>query len=200
MKATKFGNPDIIALIGNTPLISRFKVGEGTLDVIASNFGISDSAVSKGNIASEVDKPLAKPYPLLAHVREFLHQILHAQMLFNVGDSLSFIACRSDSGKYTIGILNNNWTAQKLAIKSLCGKLYSKHELAIDQSDKNAIGYYPEGIAKDIGSFTSDTTIEGGDIRIFSVHIKENTVSEIPKASPPYERINTFYPFEKYIV
>jgi hypothetical protein len=56
--------------------------------------------------------------------------------------------------------------------------------LALDQSEKGAVGYLPEGIAKTNLGVSDEGNIAGGDIRIFAVRVKEENVEEIAHVAP----------------
>lgn len=176
---------------GALPAAIEAPYGDGRITVLASLFGIGTGAVDgapgsqSGRLSNEIDKSLASPWPLLKHVRAVLDQVLRRQMPFEAGEGLSLITCRRAPGNYTLGISNNTWRQQSLKIKSHIGPMESVHEVDLDQSEKGAIGYVPEGLEKiDLGT-SGEGTIAGGDIRIFSVRVREEHVEEIPHVSPP---------------
>ena len=61
------------------------------------------------------------------------------------GKRLSLITCRKGPGEYTLGVANHTWRQQPLKIISRCGRIESLDELTLDQSEKGAEGYLPEG-------------------------------------------------------
>jgi hypothetical protein len=101
-----------------------------------------------------------------------------------VGEGLSLITCRKGLGEYTLGVSNNAWRQQPLKIVSHCGRIESLRELALDQSEKAAVGYLPEGIEKTNLGVSDEGSIAGGDIRIFAVRVKEENVEEIAHVAP----------------
>jgi hypothetical protein len=125
------------------------------------------------------------PYPLLKHVRRILDEAFRAQRLFEVGEGLSLITCRKGPGEYTLGVSNNTWRQQPLKIVSHCGQIESLRELVLDQSEKGAVGYLPEGCEKTNPGVSDEGHIAGGDIRIFAVRVKEENVEEIAHVVPP---------------
>ena len=167
--------------------------GEGRMTVFASPFGVSAKEASGAGVAlveevenqNEIDKALAKPYPLLKHVRAILDEAFRGQRLFEVGEGLSLITCRKGAGEYTLGIANNTWRQQGLKIVSHCGRIESLRELALDQSEKGAVGYLPEGWEKTNLGESDEGHIAGGDIRIFAVRVREENVGEVPHVVPP---------------
>jgi hypothetical protein len=58
-------------------------------------------------------------------------------------------------------------------------------ELVLDQSEKEAVGYLPEGFEQAEIGIGDEDMIAGGDIRIFSVRVLEESVQEIPHSAPP---------------
>ncbi|MDX9972210.1 MAG: hypothetical protein RBU21_04365, partial [FCB group bacterium] len=176
---------NVRAHCGNMPAIIHAACGKGLVTVLASEMGVAETPAVSGTIRTEIDAPLAKPYPLLAHVRPVFDAALKSQTLFEAGKGLSVIACRKSPGEYTLGIANNSLEPLPFKIESRCGPLESVEELALDQSEKSAQGYLPTGQeGKDVGTSTADA-IAGGDVRIFRVRVTEQGVVEIPHATPP---------------
>jgi len=174
----------VLAKCGNMPAVVELSYGKGNIIVFASPFGISAKPKTKEHVVSEVDKPLPKPYPLLKHVRYILDKVFHSQMLFEVGEGLSLIVCRKEPGKYTLGICNNSLRERPFKIISHCGQNKSIRELPINQSEKEEIGYLPEGFENADVGISRDETIAGGDVRIFAVDVYEECVEEIAHVSP----------------
>jgi hypothetical protein len=181
----------ILARTSALPAAIEVRHGAGRITVLASPFGISAetaagaSVALSSNLQNQVDKPLAKPYPLLDHVRAVLHEAFRSQMLFEVGQGLNLITCRKGSGEYTLGVSNNTWRQQPLEIISHIGPIQSLQEIQIDQSEKGAVGYMPEGLEHvDVGR-SGEHSIAGGDIRVFAVRVREERVEEIPHNFPP---------------
>ena len=173
------------------PIVLEIAHGKGRITIFASPFGVIEKqgagvgAALAEDVKNEVDKSLAKPYTLLKHVRNILDQALRSQRLFEVGDGVSFITCRKGPGEYVLDVSNNTWREQPLKIVSNCGRIESLRELALDQSEKGAVGYLPEGMEKaDLG--VSDAKhIAGGDVRMFAVKVSEEGIEEIAHVAPP---------------
>lgn len=175
----------ILARCGDQPAAVEIACGSGRITVLASPFGLCAQPMVREEIRSEEDKSLAKPYPLVSHVRVLLNQIFRSPMLFDLGNDLGWIVCRKNPGEYMIGVCNNNWKEHPLKIESLCGPIESIREIPLDQSEKDAIGYLPEVVKKDNLGVSGGGTIAGGDIRIFDVKAQEKTVKVIPHLAPP---------------
>ena len=173
------------ARCGAAPAVAEVSCGEGAIIVLASAMGVADAPAVDGPTPSREDQPLARPYPLLAHVRQALDALFRRQMLFDAGPGLSLITCRRGPGEYTLGIANHALEPRPFKIVSRCGDVMEIEELAVDQAAKSAVGYLPTGMeGADVG--TSDAgTIAGGDVRLWRVRVREEGVLEIPHTAPP---------------
>jgi hypothetical protein len=157
----------------------------GGLDGVALTVIPDPEPAPVGPIASEVDKPLARPYRLTPQARQALDKAFRAQMLFEAGDGLSLITARRGPGEYTLGITNNAWQQRPFRIVSHCGPIESVQELTLDEAERSAPGLVPEGLeARPLGS-NGEHTIAGGDLRIFRVRVREQGVEEIAHVAPP---------------
>jgi len=174
----------VLARCGESPAAISLSVDKGSIVVLASSFGIGERTADM-SIASKVDAPLPKPYPLLNHVRAVLDSLLREQALFSAGDGLSLVVCRKEAGVYTLGLCNNGLEPKPFALASHCGPIESVTELPLDQSEKGAAGYLPEGMESAAIGTSGEGMIAGGDVRIFSVKVREEGVEEIPHAVPP---------------
>jgi len=174
----------ILARSGEQPAAVRVAAGRGMLTVLAAPFGVSSNRTDL-NLADGTDVPLSKPCPLLEHVRLVLDSVFRQHMLFDAGRHLSLIAGRKAPGDYLLCICNNSLWPQPLNIASNIGPIESMQEIPVDQSEKTAVGYLPEGFENaSIGTSAADQ-IAGGDVRVFSVRVGEKQVQEIPHAVPP---------------
>jgi len=177
-------NTITLATVNGQNAVVELKVGEGSVTVFASPFGITKVSQVEKPVLQVVDQPLPNPFPLLQQVRVFLDQAFESQKFFDAGKGLSLITCRQKSGEYTVGVSNNSWEELPMNIVSNIGKIRSVKELPLDQSEKKAIGYMPEGMeGKNIGSSRANT-IAGGDIRIFHVTVQEEGIQEIAHEIP----------------
>ncbi len=182
----------VLATRAEEPAAVSLVSGKGRIVALASAFGISADAAAGEPIQSKVDAPLSKPYPLLNHVRAVLDAVLKEQTPFSVGDGLSLVVCRKEAGTYTLGLCNNSLEPKPYAIASHCGPIESVTELSMDQSEKGAVGYLPEGLESAAIGTSGEGIVAGGDVRIFSVKVREEGVEEIPHVIPaalPHGRI-----------
>jgi hypothetical protein len=140
------------------------------------------------------DKPLPNPYPMLRHVRTVLASAFQKQKYFDAGDGLALITCRRGNGDYTLGISNNSLRELPMRIVSNVGPIKSVEELPLDQSEKQAVGYLPEGFDKAPIGVGGKNAIAGGDIRIFRVRVGETGVEEMPRTVPPPNPTGRFLP------
>ena len=95
------------------------------------------------------------------------------------------IACRKTEGEYVLGLFNNDLHARPWSIESRCGAIQSITELSLGQSEKGKPGYWPTGRGGNDGGKSDDRTIAGGDVRLFSVRVREKGVKCLPTAEPP---------------
>ncbi len=175
----------VLAKCGNFAVAAQISSGKGRVTALASEFGVPMRSSASYPIANEVDKPLAKPYALLQHVQHILGAAIHEQELFGVGEGLGLSVCRKEPGLYTLGVFNNGLTPRPFRITSRIGEIEAVTELPLDQSEKGAPGYLPEGSENAAVGVSTESEIAGGDVRIFSVRVREENVGEIPHIAPP---------------
>jgi hypothetical protein len=175
------------------PAAVETRLGKGRITVFASLFGLAADPLD-GVIHNDIDKPYASPYPMLRHVRALLGDLARQQCLFETPDGLSLVVCRRAPGEYTLGLCNNSLASKPFAFVSRCGAIESVEELSLDQSEKGAPGYLPTDLdGTDVGVGT-DTTIAGGDVRVFRVKVLEENVEEIPATMPPPRPVGRILP------
>ena len=102
----------ILASGNNIPLALEVKSGNGTLTVLASQFGINSKPGDTANPG--IDKNMKSPYPLLSHVELIISEILKSTAIFNGMEGMSLITCRKGKGEYTVAICNNTWTEKTI--------------------------------------------------------------------------------------
>lgn len=160
--------------------------GKGRITVLATEFGVDAAEDADRPLRSEVDRPLPRPYKLRPEVRRRLDAIFRRQMLFDVGNrDLSVVTCRQEPGAYTLGIINNTWRPLPFKVTSFCGPVESLSELLLDKSEFGAVGHVPESVEGTSLGDNTDSTIRGGDIRVFRVRVNEMGVETIAHESPP---------------
>jgi hypothetical protein len=192
-------NIHTLATINGEKAVIELQSGAGTVTVFASPFGSSGTPQVNKPVLQKEDNPLPNPYPILEHVRFFLESAFESQKLFDAGKGLALITCRQKAGEYTIGVSNNSWDELPMNIISHIGKITSLKELTLDQSEKKAIGYLPEGMeGKNVG-VSGKNTIAGGDIRIFHVSVQEEGVQEIPHETPRPNPSNRILPIREAV-
>jgi hypothetical protein len=157
------------------------ETGKGRVTVLPGT-GLAEGA--PGSVRGGEDLHLESPRPLAAATRETLDRIFKQQRLFEVDPRLGLITCRKKAGEYTLGILNNAWSELPLQITSLCGPVETIQERPLDTAERQAIGFTPAGLEKAELGANSATAIAGGDIRLFTVKVKETGVAEIPRIVP----------------
>jgi hypothetical protein len=179
----------VVAKCGEMPAVVEATLGAGSIIVTANPFGVGSGQAERLEIPRDnkdkYDKPLAKPYPMLSHIRVVLDGAFRREMLFDAGADLSAIVCRKGAGQYTLGICNNSLTPKPFKIVSYCGTIEKIREHALDQSEKTAEGYLPLGLEKAAIGVSDENQIAGGDVRIFDVQVQEQSIQEIAHSIPP---------------
>ncbi len=178
-------NAHLLAQAGDTPAAVSVAIGKGNATVFACPFGLPSQSVAKGPVKRLEDRPLVNPFPMLAHVRTLLDTAFRRHILFEAGDGLAVITCRRGVGDYTLGISNNALAPRPLQIISYVGSITSIEEIPLDQSEKTAVGFLPEGFETATIGQSDAKTIAGGDIRIFRVRVAESGVTEMLPPQPP---------------
>ena len=170
-------------LTDSTPLAVQMPVENGgSLTVFATPFALSSSPVASPS--SEVDVTLASPYPLLDHAQVLLNAILTNATLFTSTANLSLVPSYLQKDTFHVLVSNPELREQPMKLISPQGSITSMKEVPLDQSEKNAVGYLPDGFeGTDLGNST-DTTIAGGDTRLFEVSLSSDSLQFLPKVTP----------------
>ena len=182
----------VAKLLNNDHLIVRIPFqgndNGGTVTIFATPFAISSSQIATPT--SEVDVTLPSPYPLLDHSRKMFNYILANASIFYSEANLTLVQMllNSSMDEFLVLVSNPELKEQPLKWGSYGGSVELIQEIPLDQSEKGAIGYLPDGFeGADIGKSTS-TTIAGGDTRLFRVQVKhaegQSDFKYIPKVSP----------------
>ena len=185
---------------GAVPLALMLKRGNGTVIALAST-GVA--ATAQGTVPLKplpnggVDTALQNPFPMAAHARTLLDQVLRAQTPFDAGaamalpDGLAVVATRVGKGEYLVSVSNHGLAQQDFALTSRLGSITALSEVELQDSWMNAAntnGYMATHTPNntDLGKSTA-TAIAGLDARIFKVVVDESDVSLIShaQATPP---------------
>ena len=184
----------ILSLCETVPAVVEIPFGKGSVTIFASPFGLPLNNVIDAGIKSAIDKPLPKPRPLLRHVRAILDHVFQTQMLFEVGENLCYITNHKGPGEYIVYVSNNSLRQLPFRIVSHCGPIESIQEFELDQSEKGTEGYLPEG-SENVSAGISDAwNIAGGDVRLFAVRVREESIETIPHVAPPHRPKNRVLP------
>lgn len=174
-----------LASCGAVPAAVEYDYGQGRVTIFSSPFGVALEASRPVELKSEVDKPMATPFPLLGHVRAVLDTIFKRQRLFEVDSGLSLVTCRRGPGEYTLLVANHSWKSKPLKVISHCGTIESLKSLPLDLSERGSPGWLPELIPAVSIAEPAEDMLEGGGLRIFAVKVRETGVAEIAHAAPP---------------
>ena len=185
----------IAKLSNNDPLIVRLPFQNnngGMVTIFATPFAISSDPVVTP--ISEVDITLPSPHPLLDHSRKMFTYILsNSTVFYSEGNlTLAQMLLNSSTNEFLVLVSNPELREQPLKWGSYGRDVELITEISLDQSEKGAIGYVPDGYENaDIGMSTN-TTIAGGDTRLFRVQVKQKNEASnlkyiqkvIPKPRP----------------
>ena len=178
-------NSSVIAQLGDvTPLAIQLAFGTGgSVTVLATPFGLSSSLVNVPK--DEIDVTFDTPYPLLEHVQWVINNLLTDAALFTSPSNLSIVPAYLENDVFSVLVTNPELKEQPLVLRSPQGTVTINREVALDQSEKGQVGYLPDGFSgTDIGNST-DTTIAGGDTRLFVVSLSpNNNIRLLPKSNP----------------
>ena len=177
-------NSTILAkLDDSTPLAVRVQISSaGSLTVFATPFAISFDVVGKPS--SQIDVTLPSPYPLLDHAQTLLNAFFTNATLFTSSANLSLVPTHTSKDQFYLLVSNPELREQPMKLLSPQGKITSLEEIPLDQSEKGAEGYLPDGFeGADIGHSTN-TTIAGGDTRLFVVTLSSDLLHFLPKVQP----------------
>lgn len=162
------------------PVTVELNSGKGMITVFASPFGITDQPQCELPALAQEEQVLAKPFPVLNHVKVLLNNIFSSVQLFSANPALSMITCYKGNNEYTVLISNDKWYPQKFHIGTKTGKIASIKELETDLSEMKAVGFTPKIVRASIGKNTHNT-IAGGSVRIFKVNLQDADISVMPK-------------------
>lgn len=182
--------------------ITEIAIGHGRLSVLPGRFGFDpdvrgDPFARLSGFGAGIDQPLPRPSSSEPVTRRALDRILGEVALFQAGSNLHLITCRKARGEYTLGVFNPTWRPLPFEIRSRCGPIASIQELALDTSERGAVGHLPEGIEPSSIGANTDTVIAGGDVRVFAVRVNETNVVEIAHRTPPRRPTGRFLPLRR---
>ena len=179
----------VLASVGSMPVALAVSSGSGTMIVLASPFGITQTIAVPTPITADVDQPMPTPRPMLQHVSSLIASVYtQSAMVFSVPGPLTFSTnAGSAANTFTVAVFNPTFEEQPLSISALYGKFASVAEIALLDDERDADGYLPPGIpASGLGNDTA-STIAGGSVRIFAVTLAGagSAVTPIPWVQPP---------------
>ena len=167
----------------STPLAVQMPAkNSGSLTVFATPFAISATAVARPSNQEDVSLP--SPYPLLDHAQTLLDALFTNATLFTSSANLSLVPTYTSKDQFYLLVSNPELREQPLKLLSPQGTITGLEEIPLDQSEKGAEGYLPDGFeGADIGHSTN-TTIAGGDTRLFAAILSSDSLHFLPKVQP----------------
>ena len=174
---------EIIMRHENMPAAIRLNHGRGKVTVFASPFGLPETPQCPLPATVKEEKPLARPFPMLNHVRMLLQEIFTSQQIFHTNPELSMITCVKNKNEFTVFISNDQWTPKEFDIRASTGKIVSMKELPVNTSEMDKTGYKPKVVTANTGKNTGKT-IAGGSIRIFNISLEDARAEVMPAIKP----------------
>ena len=155
----------------------------GYVLIFTTPYGISSEVINKPT--NNVDTPLYPAFPLLHHVQLFLDNFLaRTSIVQMVNAELSHVTNYLQHNDYLVLVTNPKMAQQPLSFTGTIGKVVKVTEHPLDQSEKDKVGYLPDGYeGTDLG-ISTDTTIAGVDTRLFTVTLDSDVVKIIDKVKP----------------
>lgn len=165
------------------PAAIEVNSGKGKVTVLASPLGITEQPQCELPVLVKEEQILAKPFPVLNHVKTLMDDVFSSVQLFRTNPELSMITCYKGNNEYTVLISNDKWSSKEFNISPKTGKIVSINELSTDLSEMKAIGFTPKVVKQPVGKNTRNT-IAGGNVRIFNIKLQDANISVIPKITP----------------
>ena len=155
----------------------------GYVLIFTTPYTISSNLVNKPT--TQVDVPLLSVFPLLYHAEIIIKHFLTRSSLFQMENAnLSYVVNYMSSNDYLVLVTNPLMNQQPLNITSPVGYITKVIEHQLDQSEKNKVGYLPDGYqGTDLGKSTNNT-IAGVDTRLFTIALQTDSVKIINKITP----------------
>eukprot|EP00698_Gefionella_okellyi_P002196 TRINITY_DN12025_c0_g2_i1.p1 TRINITY_DN12025_c0_g2~~TRINITY_DN12025_c0_g2_i1.p1 ORF type:complete len:1044 (+),score=219.23 TRINITY_DN12025_c0_g2_i1:346-3132(+) len=173
----------VLATVGQTPAVLQLSAGLGTLIVHTSPHGVSALQDPAAPVISQDDVAMLSPFPLLSSASYIINKTLSAASLFSVGEGLAWSACVRRSTEFLLTVANPSLAQLVMNIRFLAGQVISLEEVPT-LSQEHAPGYLPDGFEQsDIGRSTN-TTIAGGDLRVFIVHVNPTHLNYLSQNLP----------------
>ena len=155
----------------------------GYVLIFTTPYAISSELVNKPT--TQVDVPMLPAFPLLYHAQIITNHFLTRTSIFHLENAnLSYIVNCMNNTEYLVLVTNPLMSQQPLKFNSPVGYITKITEHQLDQSEKDKIGYLPDGYqGTDLGKSTN-TTIAGVDTRLFTISLQTNSVKIINKVTP----------------
>ena len=155
----------------------------GYVLIFTTPYAISSDLVNKPT--TQVDVPLYPVFPLLYHAETVIKHFLTNTSVFQIENAnLSYIVNYISNNDYLILVTNPLLKQQPLEITSPIGYITKITEHQLDQSEKNKVGYLPDGYqGTNLGKSTNNT-IAGVDTRLFTVTLHTDSVKILNKVTP----------------
>ena len=178
---------EAIMNVGEAPAMLDIPLGEGRVLLSLTPYGLNAEAKKYNNpggwFGPGIDKDLGRPYELLTHVQALLDEVLTGMMPFSAGDDLGLVITRVEDRHYRVCVYNTLRENRPFEITTTMGTIDRIEELSTGTPLFDAPGWWPNGLTGE--NRNDDTHIRGGDVRIFDVYLRDETVAQLPEQHQP---------------
>lgn len=166
----------VLATAAGRPFIVRSVRGEGTVDVMASPYGLgAEPLVPLGAVSNKAEEAIPRSFDFLESVKAYLSDVLGAQKLVDVGNPrLGYTTGFLDQKTLVVSLANNGSSWEKFSLTSAAGTIKGMKEWKVPSCPATTLGYYP-AVSKDAllaavgkGAPGRDA-VEPGDVRVFEL-------------------------------
>lgn len=167
---------EILAVADDAPFIVRASVGQGTVTVIGSPYGLQELvAVEPDAMVNEPDKEIGCPFDLLPPVKAYLRDLFKEQKLIDVAnDLLQYTTGWLGETQLLVSVCNNGLYREEFELSSPVGEIVSCEEWELPPCPDDTLGYFPS-VSRDVAVQNTAPREEGivaaGDIRFYSVEL-----------------------------
>lgn len=180
---------EVIMNVGEAPAMLDIPLGEGRVLLSLTPYGLNAEAKKYNNpggwFGPGIDKDLGRPYELLTHVQALLDEVLTGMMPFSAGDDLGLVTTRVEDKHYRVCVYNTLRENRPFEITTTMGTIDRVEELSTGTALFDAPGWWPNGLAATGENLNDDTHIRGGDVRIFDVYLRDESVAQLPEQHQP---------------
>lgn len=173
----------VLATVAGRPFILRSSRGEGTVDVIASPYGLGvEPLLAPGAVSNKAEEGIPRSFDFLRSVKAYLTDLLEAQKLVDVGNPrLGYTTAWLNPKTLVVSVSNNGSTRERFAFTSAAGAIKAVKEWTLPGCPATTLGYYPAVstaaiLAEAAKGAPGRDAVEPGDVRVFELSFERMDV------------------------